>query len=170
MSLPLISLVHLIPRKSSTPRLGDRDGQRGWPFINPLMVMKCSFVSIGVVFHKYQGWNSLKISRYDRSHDTIFIAKLKRSPAVSAYCTVVCLSPFHISWYGETKMLPRARFKTRWYICSFSNFAARFWLATRVIRRVAKGRQISGKNPETFYGKLSWEILEIFQLMGSDGN
>lgn len=92
MSLPLISLVHLTPRKSSTPRLAERDGQRGWPFINPLMVMKCSFVSIGVVFHKYQGWNS--ISRYDKSHDTIFIAKLKRSPAVSAYCIVVCLSPF----------------------------------------------------------------------------
>ena len=31
-----------------------------------------------------------------------------------------------------------------------------------LLSRVAKGRNISGKFPESFHGKLSWGILEIF--------
>lgn len=46
-----------------------------------------------------------------------------------------------------------------------------------VMSMVGKGRNISGRFPETFHGKLHWGILEIFKtqklsmgIMGTYGN
>ena len=78
---------------------------------------------------------------------------------VNQFCTkVVAASVFH-----QSVTLSRANILVPGPLESYCLCSRDF-----VVSRVAKGRNISGKFPVHFHGKLSWGILETFH--GNNGN
>lgn len=60
------------------------------------------------------------------------------SETVIAYCFFVCSFLLFISWRGETKKLPHAKFKTRQSIHDFTNFVAQFLLGICYFRSTTR--------------------------------